>query len=95
MSENQSKAIFLSILAAALYAVSTPVSKYMLNMVPPTMIAAFLYLGAGLGVGAMMLLRNRFRVRHYKTRREDFISKTDNIVLNTYITLQQKKMINL
>ena len=33
--------------------------------------------GAGLGVGAMMLVRNRFRVRHYKTSRENFISKTD------------------
>ena len=40
-------AIFLAILAAALYAISTPVSKVMLQTVAPTMVAAFLYLGIG------------------------------------------------
>lgn len=29
----------------------------MLQVVPPTMVAAFLYLGAGIGVGTMMLIR--------------------------------------
>ena len=37
-------AILLAILAAALYAISTPVSKVMLQAVEPTMVAAFLYL---------------------------------------------------
>ena len=49
-------AILLAILAAALYAISTPVSKMMLQTVAPTMVAAFLYLGAGIGMGAMMLV---------------------------------------
>ena len=49
-------AIILAILAAALYAISTPVSKVMLQTVAPTMVAAFLYLGAGIGMGAMMLV---------------------------------------
>lgn len=53
--KSQRVAILLTILAAALYAVSTPVSKVMLQVVPPTMVAAFLYLGAGIGVGTMML----------------------------------------
>ena len=52
--KSQRVAILLAILAAALYAVSTPVSKVMLQVVPPTMVAAFLYLGAGIGVGTMM-----------------------------------------
>lgn len=43
-------AIILAILAAALYAISTPVSKVMLQTVAPTMVAAFLYLGAGMGM---------------------------------------------
>lgn len=43
--KSQRVAILLAILAAALYAISTPVSKVMLQVVPPTMIAAFLYLG--------------------------------------------------
>ena len=35
-------AILLAILAAALYAISTPVSKVMLQTVAPTMVAAFI-----------------------------------------------------
>ena len=49
------------LLAAALYAVSTPVSKLLLAAVPPTMVAAFLYLGAGIGMGSMMIGR---RISH-------------------------------
>ena len=59
--KKNSTAIMLAVLAAALYAISTPVSKLMLLSVPPTMVAAFLYLGAGVGVGAMMLLRKKRR----------------------------------
>lgn len=55
------KSIIFAILAAALYAISTPVSKLLLKNVPPTMVAAFLYLGAGVGMGMMILMRNRFR----------------------------------
>ena len=39
-----------AILAAALYAINVPLSKILLNYVEPTMMAAFLYLGAGLGL---------------------------------------------
>ena len=47
-------AILLAILAAALYAISTPVSKVMLQTVAPTMVAAFLYLRTGIGDGAVV-----------------------------------------
>ncbi len=53
----QVKAICFAILAAALYALNAPVSKLLLADVPPSMMAAFLYLGAGLGMGAMALVR--------------------------------------
>lgn len=43
-------ATFYAILAAALYAINIPFSKLLLNQVQPTMMAAFLYLGAGLGL---------------------------------------------
>ena len=56
-NNNKSIAILLAVLVTALYAVSTPVSKALLQVVPPTMIAAFLYIGAGIGVGTMMLVR--------------------------------------
>ena len=58
---NKTTAIFLAVLAAALYAISTPVSKVMLQIVPPTMVAAFLYLGAGIGVGLMMIVRHEIK----------------------------------
>ena len=39
-----------AIVAAALYAINVPFSKMLLGYVEPTMMAAFLYLGAGLGM---------------------------------------------
>ena len=43
-------ATIFAILAAALYAINIPLSKILLTQVSPTMMAAFLYLGAGLGL---------------------------------------------
>lgn len=43
-------AVCFAILAAALYAINIPFSKLLLSQVPPTMMAAFLYLGAGAGL---------------------------------------------
>ena len=43
-------ATLFAILAAALYAINIPFSKILLNNVAPTMMAAFLYLGAGIGL---------------------------------------------
>lgn len=43
-------AIFFAILAAVLYAINIPLSKVLLQFVQPTMMAAFLYLGAGVGL---------------------------------------------
>ena len=57
MKQKTNTAILLAVLAAALYAVSTPVSKMLLAAVPPTMVAAFLYLGAGIGMDSMMVGR--------------------------------------
>ncbi|MGE4353190.1 MAG: DMT family transporter [Oscillospiraceae bacterium] len=47
--ENK-KAIAYAILAAALYALSSPISKLLLHYIPPTTLAALMYLGAGLGL---------------------------------------------
>ena len=43
-------ATIFAILAATLYAINIPVSKMLLQFVQPTMMAAFLYLGAGAGL---------------------------------------------
>ena len=52
-----SKGIFLAILAAALYALNSPFSKLLLEYMPSTLMAGFLYLGAGVGMGAIALIR--------------------------------------
>ena len=76
-------AIILAILAAALYAISTPVSKVMLQTVAPTMVAAFLYLGAGIGMGAMMLVRSgRRRTTEERLHRSDIPYAVAMIVLD-------------
>ena len=49
--------IFFAVLAAALYAINSPVSKLLLDYLPPTLMAGFLYVGAGLGMGAVALVR--------------------------------------
>lgn len=51
------KAILWAILAAALYAISSPISKIFLNEIPPTMMAGLLYLGAGIGMSIVGLFR--------------------------------------
>lgn len=50
IKRTEKTAVLLAILAASLYAISSPVSKLLLENVPPTMMAALLYLGAGLGL---------------------------------------------
>lgn len=49
--------VFFALLAAALYALNSPVSKLLLNDVAPAMMAAFLYLGAGAGMLLLGLVR--------------------------------------
>ena len=53
------RAVFRAVLAAALYALNAPVSKLLLQNAPPAMMAGFLYLGAGIGMAFMGLIRNR------------------------------------
>lgn len=52
------KAIVYAIAAAVFYALNVPCSKMLLDKVAPTYMAAFLYLGAGIGVGIMYLFHH-------------------------------------
>lgn len=71
--KTKNTAIALAILAASLYAVNSPLSKLLLQQVSPTMMAAFLYLGAGLGLalwsGISALMGKRV-IREPLTRKE-------------------------
>lgn len=50
-------AVGCAILAAALYALNAPASKLLLRHIAPTYMAAFLYLGAGLGLALVGLVQ--------------------------------------
>ena len=53
------QAVIFALLAALFYAINTPFSKVLLNYINPTFMAAFLYLGAGIGVGIMYIFHYR------------------------------------
>lgn len=66
-------ALIYAILAAALYAINVPLSKLLLGYAGPTMMAAFLYLGAGIGLflyGAIEKLSGKKIKREPLTRKE-------------------------
>lgn len=48
-----------ALLAAILYAINIPLSKILLVQVNPIFMSAFLYLGAGVGIGIMYLFRRK------------------------------------
>ncbi len=60
--------IFFAVLAAALYAINSPVSKLLLDYLPPTLMAGFLYVGAGLGMGAVALVRKAAKTGRNETK---------------------------
>lgn len=76
------RGIVLALLAAILYAVNIPSSKVLLEQVDPTFMAAFLYLGAGVGVGVLALLRKSERVNEKRLAKSDLPYVIGMIVLD-------------
>jgi len=73
LKTKQYKAISFAILAAALYAISSPISKLLLEEIPPTLMASFLYLGAGLG----MFIVDFISHKKYKEKTEARLTKQE------------------
>ncbi len=48
-----------AILAAALFGASTPCAKLLLGKMPPVLLAGILYLGSGVGLGVVRIIRHR------------------------------------
>ncbi len=69
MNSMKKKATIFALLAAALYALNSPFSKLLLEKISAGMMAAFLYLGAGLGTFLMGLIR--------RERKEQPLAKKD------------------
>ena len=59
MKNKKIIAILLAILAAILYAINIPLSKLLLKEISPTMMASYLYLGAGIGVASLYLITRK------------------------------------
>lgn len=64
MDRSVKKGIIFAVLAAALYAINAPFSKVLLDYVPPTLMAGFLYIGAGIGMVIIAIIRKIKGVSH-------------------------------
>ena len=73
MKKSTTTGILLAILAAGLYAINSPFSKLLLEYVPSTLMAGILYIGAGLCMGVIALVR---KVRKAE-QTEEKITKAD------------------
>ncbi|MDE2444271.1 MAG: DMT family transporter [Methanocorpusculum sp.] len=77
-------AIGFAVLAAVLYGISSPVSKVLLDSVPPALLAALLYLGAGIGMAVVSLIQTAGKqtVREAPVGRKDLPYVIGMIVLD-------------
>lgn len=82
MRNTRISAILYAILAAVFYAINIPCSKLLLNDVSPTFMAAFLYLGAGVGVGIMYLFRYGQEEKNQLLAKEDLPYTVAMVVLD-------------
>ena len=73
MKKTNTTGILLAILAAALYAINSPFSKLLLDYMPSTLMAGFLYIGAGRGMSVIALIRKVEK----KEPTEEKITKAD------------------
>ena len=71
MTDKKLQSIFFAILAAVFYAINVPFSKQLLQDVPPTFMASFLYFGAGIGVGIMHLFHWNSEKREERLTRDN------------------------
>lgn len=76
------RAIFYALLAASFYALHLPVSKRLLQAIDPTMMAALLYLGAGLGVALLTRVLPKSKTPAEALSRKDFPFLFGMIVLD-------------
>jgi len=68
---NEKVAVCYALAAAVFYALNAPCSKLLLERIAPTYMAAFLYLGAGLGVGIMYLFHHKHDLPAERLEKKD------------------------
>ena len=82
MRNNRVSAVVYALLAAVFYALNTPFSKILLNDVSATFMAAFLYMGAGLGMGIMYLFHIKNEDKTERLTKKDLPYTVGMIVLD-------------
>lgn len=84
IQQNIKKGIAFAILAAALYAINAPFSKILLDFMPPTLMAGFLYVGAGIGMIIVVLIRKiqKTEAQELKLTKSEFPYTIAMIVLD-------------
>lgn len=82
MKTDNRRAAALALAAALFYALNVPCSKLLLRHVPPTFMAAFLYLGAGLGMGVLYLFHRGRERAEERLSREDLPYTVGMVVLD-------------
>lgn len=80
--EKRLTAIFYALAAAVLYALNMPISKLLLEKIGPTFMAAFLYFGAGIGIGLLYVFGGRKRRTEEKLSKKDLPYTVGMIVLD-------------
>ncbi|MCR5353034.1 MAG: EamA family transporter [Clostridiales bacterium] len=71
MNRKNVYAICYALAAALFYAVNVPCSKLLLTNISPTFMAAFLYLGTGIGIGAMYLFHRKDELLQKRLSKSD------------------------
>ena len=69
--KNKNIAVLYALAAAVFYALNVPCSKLLLAHIEPTVMAAFLYFGAGFGVGIMYLFHRKKEVPSERLAKKD------------------------
>ena len=64
IKSKEKTAIFIAILAAALYALNSPLSKLLLSTVSSTVMAGLLYLGAGVGLLIVRIIQKGMHIEN-------------------------------
>ena len=71
MEKTKIHAIIYALLAATFYAINVPISKLLLDHIGETIMAALLYLGAGIGIGILSLFMKEDRKNSEKLSGND------------------------
>lgn len=82
MKGTRVKAIVFAVLAAVFYAANVPVSKLLLRHIDETMMAALLYLGAGIGIGILSVFKTKESEKSEKLSRNDLPFVVGMVVLD-------------